>query len=300
MDATPQGVTTLFSTLTGASFLDASHAWIMVSGAQAGEGVLYRTTDGGLTWASSPVPFPGGTLQIRDGLNGHVLVDQGYAAGSQAVAIYETTDGGITWGRAYTNAPQEPGASDSLPFTGQKSGITFVDSLRGWASGHVPMEGSIYLYSTQDGGITWTKQDPLMPDNFPTAMTEAYPPHFFGAQEGILPVRLLAGIPSFVFYVTHDAGSTWTPTFALNFSGGYSVASLLDLFLWDGGTRLYVSHDSGLTWGSVSTNVNVQDTLVHFEFVDARNGWALTRDAAGHASLLRSVDGGVMWTALIP
>jgi photosystem II stability/assembly factor-like uncharacterized protein len=85
---------------------------------------------------------------------------------------------------------------------------------------------------------------------------------------------------------------------ALN--GKYSIASKVDFFLWDGGPVLSISHDAGTTWSTVAPNINIMDTLMSFQFIDASTGWALTGDASNHTALYKTIDGGSTWLPLIP
>ena len=283
-----------------AYFGSATLGWVTVPSADFLTSTLYRTTDGGLTWTSIPLPFNAGMMQFRDASNGVMLVALGAGAGSEAVAVYKTADGGATWTQVYTNDPNLPGAGTSLPLAGMKLGITFLDDSRGWVSGAEPAPSFFYLYTTQDGGATWAQQSPPLPPGFETAMTEVRPPVFFTAQDGVLPVRLLAEPVSDVYYVTHDAGLTWTATFPLNGDAQFSMASLLDVYLWNGGANLYVSHNSGLSWDTVATNVNGTEALASYQFTDVANGWMLTSDATGHTTFYRTTDGGATWIIIIP
>jgi photosystem II stability/assembly factor-like uncharacterized protein len=299
-NVTPAGLTELGANVSGKYFMNASTAWLVITGADPMQAQMYRTVDGGLTWTTSLIPFDGGAMQFLDASNGVILVPLGAAAGSEAVAIYKTADSGATWTQVYTNDPNLPGAGTSLPLAGTKNGITFLDAMHGWVGGQEPMPGFFYLFATQDGGTTWVQQTVTMPKGFETAMTEVEPPIFFTAQDGVLPVHLLAEPQSSVYYVTHDAGLTWTVTYPLNVRAHLSTSSLLDVYMWDGGPNLYVSHDTGLTWNAVATNVNVTDTFSAFQFSDVNNGWLLTSDATGHTSFYKSTDGGATWTVIIP
>jgi hypothetical protein len=55
-NVSPQGVTN-FGYSTGNTFLNASQAWVLVADANdpMGSGMLYRTSDGGLTWTFYPL-----------------------------------------------------------------------------------------------------------------------------------------------------------------------------------------------------------------------------------------------------
>jgi photosystem II stability/assembly factor-like uncharacterized protein len=102
------------------------------------------------------------------------------------------------------------------------------------------------------------------------------------------------------FYVSHDAGQTWSQTTPVGQGGFLSVASASDFFVWDGSAPLNVSHDAGASWSTVTPNVNIKDNMVSMQFINASTGWALTSDANSHRMLYKTVDGGATWTVLIP
>lgn len=298
VSVTPPGVTSL-GLLPDAFFQDAERAWLLVP-VDLSSGLLYHTTSGGLAWNVYAVPFSNGQIQFLDAYNGFVLTSLGGGAGSEAVAVYRTSDSGANWTRLYINDPTVPGAGDSLPLGGQKIGMTFRDAAHGWVGGAIPMDGFTYLYATTDGGLTWSQQALTLPPGFETSMTEVDAPLFFNPSEGILRVRLFSGVPTTVFYLTFDGGQTWGRTFPINAIGRHSYATLLDIFLWDGGPTLYASHDGGLTWGSTMPNINLSDTLMHIDFVNASTGWALAFGGESGNLLYVTHDGGTTWTPLVP
>ena len=298
-DVTPPGVTRL-GLSSSVYFLDPDHGWLVIPSTDFQTDTLYHTTDGGLTWSSGTQPFGGGILFFADEDTGFILVDRGAAAGSQAVDLYSTQDGGTTWSAAYVMQPGVGGNVNTLPFSGQKSGVTFSDSLHGWVGGNIPMEGNVYLYATQDGGHTWTKQPVTLPAGYTNAMTEVFQSRFFTSSDAVIPMRMMAVNFAFDFLVSHDGGMTWAATTPVLAGGQYSIPTIQDFFVWDGGTSLSVSHDGGSTWTSVTPNLNVTDILMKFVFVDASNGWMLTSDASNHHSLYRTSDGGQTWNPLIP
>jgi photosystem II stability/assembly factor-like uncharacterized protein len=299
VDITPSGVSSL-GYAANVYFLNPLTGWLVIAAPDYINGTIFHTSDGGLNWTFLPVPFSGGMIDFINASTGFILVSRGAAAGSSAVDVYSTSDGGTTWTPVYI---MQPGAADNvntLPFGGQKSGFTFLDSTHGWVGGSIPMDGVIYLYSSIDGGQTWGKQSVNLPTGYETSMTEVGSARFFNEKDGFLPVRIMKDASNLDFYITHDGGVTWSATTPVSGTGKYSIISLEDIISWDGGQYLHVSHDSGQSWNNIATNVNVTDTLMKFDFVDALTGWMLTGDANNQHTFYKTLDGGVTWTVLIP
>jgi photosystem II stability/assembly factor-like uncharacterized protein len=290
----------LIGTPTSSFFLDPTTGWVVIPGADPTSGTLHHTTDGGVTWASITVPFGGGSIKFVDSMNGWELVGLGAGMSHEAVAIFRTNDGGTTWSQVFINDPNASSSSDSLPFVGDKNGISALDANNGWVTGSQPSDNFIYVYSTQDGGITWTHQDLTLPIGYSNAMTDAYLPVFFGTRDAILPVRLYATDIGAEFYISHDGGQNWTATTPVAQEGLFSIASATEFFVWDGGSSLKVTHDAGASWSTVMPNINIQGTISSMEFVNANTGWVITSDSSNHKSLYKTIDGGKTWNILNP
>jgi photosystem II stability/assembly factor-like uncharacterized protein len=298
-NATPPGVTSL-GWAVASLFENTNTGWVLASNSDTTTGTLYKTIDGGTTWVAAAVPFASGGLQFLDETNGWAITSLGAGTGSMAVAIFQTNDGGGSWTRVFVNDPTVAGSSDSLPLSGMKTGFSFLDTNHGWVGGMEPVDDLIYLYASSDGGVTWTLQDVSLPVGYSGIQTVVISPHFFDAAEGVLPVGLVADPSAIDIYITHDGGLTWSPSTPVESSGQVSIASLTEFFAWDGGPTLEISHDSGTTWESVTPNINIHDTFMTFQFVNAMTGWALTGDASKNYSLYKTVDGGSTWNTLIP
>ncbi len=297
-DVTPPGVTTVGYS-AGYFFMDANNAWLDIPASDPTTGTLYHTNDGGLTWSSGSSPFGGGSFQFSDAANGWALVGLGAGMSHESVAVFRTTNGGSSWNQVFTNDPNVPGSTDTLPFVGDKNGIVALDQKRAVVTGSQPSSDFIYFYISQDGGATWSQPAFTMPAGYAGAMTNAFLPRFFG-NNGILPVGLYADTPGTVFYLSADGGLTWTPSRPVALNGKYSITFQTDLFVWDGGPSLFVSHDAGSTWSSITPNISIADTLMTFQFVNATTGWAVTGDASNHYSLYKTVDGGKTWSPVKP
>ena len=269
-------------------------AWIIVPDASDfKKGTLYRTTDGGQTWQSAAVPFGGGRVQFQEDKKfAVVLAGRGVAAGSQGVDLYQTSDGGANWNLISRADPENP-SDQGIPFGGNKSGVTFLDSARGWVTGFIPMDGAVYLYATQDNGKTW-KLVPLdLPTGWQQAQIEAKPPVFFGGQDGILPLRASSNVGLMVFYVTSDGGDTWQATTPLEASGLIAIPSANDIIVWNG-AKLHYSLDAGQSWQERTPNIDLSQGLVALQFVDRHTGWALSQNGSS-TRLYSTTDGGSTW-----
>ena len=290
--STPPGVKDLGS--ADASFLGADHGWVAVGGASST--TVYRTSDGGKTWTKVDIPVDGGPqLHFLDVDHGWMMVHQGVAMSSERVTLLRTADGGATWMAAAVAGPDDD--SHGVPFGGDKTGIGFRDKDRGWLTGFEPVPGRAYLYRTDDAGRTWKKQDLPVPAAFREAMLTTYPPLFFSASDGLLPVIVAGEQESRVFYITGDGGATWTaaspvPSTVDNRSA-WSFPDLQHGYALAGG-KLYRTTDGGETWLALTPNTDLSG-VTHLDFVSPQVGWAM-----GPGLLLKTTDGGQKWAAPHP
>lgn len=122
--------------LESVSFGDPSHGWIAGG---FGNGSRYSTTDGGATWAAHP----------QDASIAHVaFVDPatGWWAGDQTVQV--THDGGQTWQAQPAGIPPQH----------YLNALHFIDAQHGWVLATTVKENeSPDLLSTSDGGTTWNR-----------------------------------------------------------------------------------------------------------------------------------------------
>jgi photosystem II stability/assembly factor-like uncharacterized protein len=307
-NTTPIGLTGIGLSTT-LNVLDINTAWVLIPNADFFTGTLYRTSDGGLNWTSFSVPFGGGSLQFLDKNTGRVMADLGAGAGSQAVEIFQTSDGGATWLSVYNNDPTRPDSSNTLPLSGIKNGMTFLDANNGWVAGTRPVDGEIYIFVTHDGGVSWEQQAIPLPAGFSSYLYMPQSPVFFGS-DGFLPLGILKNSSTdFTFFTSHNGGSSWsgdpTNTNMVIRQGLYSFADSLHGWSWDGGTTLYATSDGSQSWSTKTTNVDLSGRLIQLVFVPGTGGqyigWALTGlDDAGHSQLYKTTDNGGTWDPLVP
>jgi photosystem II stability/assembly factor-like uncharacterized protein len=294
----------------GAFLSDNLHAWVVPATSSNNTVTILRTSHGGQTWQSSTLtasqPEVGDAPHFINTQEGWIelVTNGGPGAGSESVDIFHTSDGGQTWSRiASTDDP-----NSGLPRGGLKSGISFKDSLNGWATGEDASD-TPWLYVTHDGGKTWGKQGLRdLPGAIGTQFTTVHyattPPVFFG-NTGLLPVEVVgqldqgpqAAVHGFMLYTSTDGGQSWATTWKAN-SGTLTTfqATLQGLYIedpqhaWAGNNQdrsLYGTNDGGQTWHKLADNVG---QIVSMSFVDASNGWIVSNNG-----LLRTTDGGRTW-----
>lgn len=308
LNATPAGLTGIGYS-TNLSVLDVNTAWVLIPNADFFTGMLYRTTDGGQSWTSYSAPFGGGSMQFLDAETGRVLADRGAGAGSQSVEMFQSSDGGASWLSVFNNDPTRPDASNTLPLSGIKNGMKFMDADTGWVTGTRPMDGDVYLFVTHDGGVSWEQQGIPLPAGYAAYQYMPQKPAFFGG-DGFLPLMIyLTNTPLFTFYATQDGGTTWTGN-PLNgpqviMPGFYSFADSLHGWSWNGENNLYFTLDGTKNWAGIATSLDLSGRLAQLLFVpgpsDQFTGWALSsQDANGHSQLYKTTDNGGTWLLLNP
>ncbi len=263
--------TELYSHFYDCDFVDPLNGWICGKA-----GILYATTDGGITWNEQRSGTDESLFNIS-----FVDKDTGWAVGQKAVIIF-TRDGGKTW------IPQKSPVKDhllSLKFTDRNHGVAVgdwgkiiftEDGGKNWVD--VSLEEDIILYCidfvsktegwiaaetgtffhTMDGGKTWERQD--------TDQVTAQVDDFSLDEEGNIAVSagssffalsfdekgngVAVGMEGIVYY-TSDNGNGWQ-------SQRISNESLYNVILKDGkglavghAGGVYETRDAGKTWKKI-------------------------------------------------
>jgi photosystem II stability/assembly factor-like uncharacterized protein len=284
--------------------LDNDHAWVQKPDFEKfpNSGLLYRTSDGGITWSSSGVPFSRGDLSFVDANDGWMLADLGVGAGSNAVAVYQTTNGGANWEQTYINDPNDSLAADSLPLGGLKSDLVPLDMKTAWITGVIYAPGEVYLYRTDDGGRNWKNIPITLPtggEEFEVGIDKDQM-RFVSATAGFIALRMSGDSTQTAVYVTQDSGDTWAvPSMPLEGAGASVFLSPLEAVIYNG-EQFYVTRDAARTWVTVSPDIAFGEMFANMEFVNTSSGWVITVDpTTNHRSLYRTTDGGTTWVPVI-
>ncbi|MCQ4086414.1 hypothetical protein [Saccharibacillus sp. JS10] len=123
--------------------------------------------------------------------------------------LYRTEDAGATWIKL--------GDSGTKTFpSGIVGAIRLVNEQQGWIAIDNDQPGEPNIYSTQDGGVSWSVAEMKIPADFRQARFEPKTPILFdGTQLGIYIAQTgyaadRHDVNPLLFYVTADGGKTWS------------------------------------------------------------------------------------------
>jgi len=229
-------------------------------GYTCGFGAVEKTSDGGRTWTTQPIPLFGNFVAI-DFVNATI----GWVVGAEG-SVYKTTDGGNSWMQQRHDADNYYG------------GVSFVSELEGWVCGYNRM-----MLHTTDGGITWENQS--LPEN-----GNATRIHFVDSQNGWAVGELRT-----ILHTT-NGGQTWNlelggvfpdPANRYPFNG-VDATSATHAVAVGAGASIYATTD-GNTWVSLG---NGSGTIPYrMARTDANHIWA----ANSNSEVLYTIDGGRKW-----
>lgn len=248
---------------------------------------LYRTADGGRTWATLPPPAVDGRVvswSFVDSYYGWMLVSGTIPISNPPTYLYRTEDGGVSWQKL-----ARPGSGSDQAFQ-----VNFSYFTTGWLTS---ANAGPYAYKTNDFGATWTRVDlPPPPGGWPRGgrfMVAVQPTSGGGVAASVVYFPSLKGRSA----VGADIRA-FPPLVVRSFDGGrlhsYTYSTLIDQLV--GGpvaqepapnqTRLGTT-DNGITWSSIQP----PSTSGAIGYFDASNWWWI-----GGARWAYSGDGGATWT----
>lgn len=259
------GLPTQWLYISGLGFTDAT------VGTWTNGSDLYRSADGGRTWAKTALPASGFYSYEARMLPGGAFYRRGYAGSGEV--HYLSEDGGASW------------RSVKSPFVYTLgSRIQRLDAQT-WLSSDY---GSVML--SRDGMQSWTAIAGIDPKVAQRSLLAVW---FFDAKRG-LGLNAAGELQE-----TANGGLDWTVKLKNLATASYGIATRFQFvsaskgWLLAGDGKIYRSTDGGALW---STPLLGAYQVSSFHFADENNGFALSRDpATGRSVLLVSSDGGQSW-----
>ena len=276
---------------------------------------IYRSTDGGTTWASPGGPLPSSFVVAIE----FSPADPQFVAAAGVEVVLRSSDGGASW---TTNAAAnvffsriafDPSDAERIYFASnrgllflspQGSTITLVTGLAEAsiaAIGVDPSDSNHLLAFTQDFGLlrsenrgqSWSGEQGLPVG--PGSTLAAIPSE---------PGRFLAGFDGTGVFATSDQGATWAlSSTGLNASTvrALAISPSDSQTVWAalGSGGLFKSSDGGLTWNDSGAGYfHASDTVLAVDPQDASKLYAGSVEPSDTLFGLfsRSIDGGANWT----
>ncbi|HZQ49299.1 MAG TPA: hypothetical protein VFB69_03225 [Candidatus Dormibacteraeota bacterium] len=273
---------------------------------------LYRTTDGGVTWAARPVTnFPVEDAFFLDATRGWAVSPN--MPPINGFVLFATSNGGTTWVRVGPIPSDSPigygyGEGDHpVTFTSDSNG-----NLHGWYS------GATKLFTTLDGGQTWS----VVPLPVPAAVSgfTATPTQpTIDDRGGVLPVayrdpkgadNVTANV--IYLYVSTDGGATWgdprpAPSGFAPVGDIISVTTLDSSRVWltsqsdsagdnvQAGPAVAVTMNAGKQWQVFSKTPRILNMI----FLDPLRGYAVAVTGVYDTNeIVTTQDGGKTWQVL--
>jgi photosystem II stability/assembly factor-like uncharacterized protein len=238
------------------SFIDENHGWMLADlgvGAGSNAVAVFQTGDGGATWIQTYTNDPnnpesadslplGGIKADLVPLNMQTAWVGGVVYAPGTVYLYRTEDGGRSWSPVTLELPA---GVENSELSIENDQMRLVSAEDGFLVLRISDESiQTAVYTTNDGGDTWTLT--------PTLIPEAGMADFLSAEEMII-------YNGEQFYVTRDAAQTWTTvTPDIVFGDAFGTMDFVDptsgwvVTVADNQRSLYRTHDGGTTWLPVS------------------------------------------------
>ncbi|WP_210148562.1 WD40/YVTN/BNR-like repeat-containing protein [Chryseobacterium scophthalmum] len=303
------GFTAASRGISGIEVFDANTAWAFAyDGVTSTNNIqeFTKTSNGGTTWTSGAINVGNPALTITNisGVSGTTAwVGALLSASTDGLgAVYKTVNGGTTWTAQQTFS------------TANESYLNFVHAFdaNNVIVGGDPENGEFELYTTSNGGSSWTR---VIAANVPNPNSGEY-----GYNAGYYAVgnNIFFYTNKGRIYKSTDKGLNWTiaftgSTYSLTDFGGASVSGDM---AWSDANRgivlkknylgttptalaIYRTTDGGSTWSTVTfTGITAANNITDITYVPGTNILVATSSSQTTGGSWKSLDNGSTWTAL--
>ncbi|PIF43601.1 putative secreted protein (Por secretion system target) [Chryseobacterium sp. 52] len=290
--------------ISGMEVYNASTIWAFAyngSSSTANVQEFTKTSNGGTTWTSGSINIGNTALKITNisGVSATTAWVGAFDNTDGLGGIWKTTDGGATWinqhmlstvGQSWTNY------------------VHFFDANNGIVGGD-PESGEFEIYTTSNGGTTWTR---VPGTNIPDPLTDEY-----GYNGGYYAV----GNNMFFYtgkgriYKSTDKGLTWsvlaTNSIISDFGGNTvngdmawsdSNTGIILRKTFSGttptGLQLHRTTDGGATWSAVTfTGITASNNIGDITYVPGTNILVATSSSSTNGGSWKS-NNGTTWTSI--
>jgi photosystem II stability/assembly factor-like uncharacterized protein len=225
---------------------------------------ILHTTNGGEDWLEQYNGVSDLNYSSLHFINNNI----GWVAGYNGL-ILRTSNGGIDWNNYLTGTEHE------------LTSIFFTDSLNGWTVGNIWNEDDFRIFSSTDGGATWSTQF-----NSIYYLTDVF---FVDSDNGWV-VGFYNDYPNLVGAVlkTTDGGNTWNSEEIESTTGLYSVHYNGSNNGWIAGSKGTILHTSngGENW--IKQNSPYDGRFESVYFINNPTGWVV-----GGSAIIKTTTGGV-------
>jgi photosystem II stability/assembly factor-like uncharacterized protein len=289
--------------IQGIQIVDANTVWALAGdGSGVGTNVqeFTRTLDGGATWIPGTINLGDNTLKIGNlcAISATTAWVSAFDNTNGLGGVWKTTDGGQTWVAQNTTAFTTAGSSwcDGVHFFDENNGLAYGD----------PVGSNFEIYTTSDGGATWTAV-PAGTTTNPNAVTNewGYAGSFAYAGNSFWFTTSKGKI-----YRTTDMGLHWTKLNSplSDFGGGVTTTNFGTLYFSDNNTgmilgtkdtastfKIYTTTNGGTNW---ATGV-VYSGFLNLCYIPNTTTLISTSDSTtlGTGSAY-SMDNGATWTPI--
>lgn len=229
----------------------------------ANGGLVYKSSDAGETWAS----VKDTALNFNLDLNKIDVLDSNnvFIAADDGCVMY-TANGGATWDTTYV------GTGDDL-----NGGVAFSTTLNGIAFSNGTGDA---IYTTHDGGATWTATAGSWPVGLSTRHYDAV---------ALEPNVFMVGCYNNVIWKSVDGGDTWTLvseyTYVVERITYVKALDANTVVAMNSNSDIFTTTDAGATWDTL--NVGSSQSGAALAFSSATRGWVWT----SNNQVYKTVDG---------